>query len=68
MKLTDMLISTIIKKGILYEARNIDVDFDIPTDKLRTEQEGETLKKIKVHVKVEHMSIQIEKEKGDKGV
>lgn len=30
MKITDMVISAIVKKGILYEARNIDADVEIP--------------------------------------
>lgn len=54
MKISDMIISAIIKKGILYEARNVDIDVDIPTEK-----EGKT---IKVNFKAEHMSIRIDKE------
>ena len=30
MKITDMIISGILKKGILYEARNVDTDVEIP--------------------------------------
>ena len=30
MKISEMIISAIIKKGILYEARNVDIDVDIP--------------------------------------
>lgn len=62
MKITDMIISAIIKKGIVYEARNVDVDFDIPTDKLLTTKEGDFFKQVKVHVKVDHMTLQIEKD------
>lgn len=62
MKLADMVISAILKKGILYEARNIDVDFDIPTEKLCESKEGNEFKTVKVHVKAEHMSIRIEQE------
>ena len=60
-KITDMLISAIIKKGILGEARNVDVEFDIPTEKLYTTQEGDVFKKTKIHIKAEHLSIQIDK-------
>ena len=59
MKLTDMIVSAILKKGILYEARMVDMEIEIPMD-----QEGETEKPgkgIKVHLKADHMSIQIEK-------
>ena len=30
MKITDMMISALLKKGILYEARNVDTDVEIP--------------------------------------
>lgn len=59
MKLTDMIVSAILKKGMLYEARMVDMEIEIPMD-----QEGEAKsqsKNIKVHFKADHMSIQIEK-------
>ncbi len=49
MKLIDLLISGILKKGILYEARNLDTDIDIPEQN------------IKVNVKCDHMTLRIEK-------
>ncbi len=55
MKLTDMVISAIIKKGILGEARNVDVTFDIPS-------ETEGLKGMRINVKAEHVSVRIEKD------
>lgn len=51
MKLTDLVITALIKKGILYEARNMDVDVDIPF--------GEDM--MKVNIKCDHMSVKIEK-------
>lgn len=56
MKISDMIISAIIKKGILYEARNVDIDIDIPMPN----QEGTEF--IRVNFKAEHMSIRIDKE------
>ena len=56
MKISDMIISAIIKKGILYEARNVDIDVDIP----KANQEGTEF--IRVNFKAEHMSIRIEKD------
>ena len=56
MKISDMIISAIIKKGILYEARNVDIDVDVPM----TNQEGTEF--IRVNFKAEHMSIRIDKE------
>lgn len=61
MKITDMLISAIIKRGILYEARNCDVEFDIPTTHLGINEETKE-NKIKIKFKAEHMTLKIEKE------
>ena len=59
MKLTDLILSAIIKKGVLYEARNCDVEFEIPQNK----EHGSNApnEKIKIHFKAEHMSLRIEK-------
>ena len=62
MKLSDMIISAIIKKGILCEARNLDVEFDIPTDQLMQLKEGGVFKKTTVHVKVDHVTVKVDKE------
>ena len=56
MKISDMIISAIIKKGLLYEARNVDIDVDVPM----ANQEGTEF--IRVNFKAEHMSIRIDKE------
>ena len=56
MKITDMVISAILKKGILYEARNVDTDVEIPM--VIENQEC----KIKVNIKCEHMTLRIEKD------
>ena len=62
-KITDMLISAILKKGILYEARNCDMDFIIPTlEEQANGEEKET--KIIVKFKAEHMTLKIEKSQG----
>jgi len=58
MKITDAIISAVIKKGVLYEARNCDVEFDIPQNKdlvLGSET-------IKIHFTAEHMTLRIEKD------
>ena len=56
MKISDMIISAIIKKGILYEARNVDIDVDVP---MANKEDTEF---IRVNFKAEHMSIRIEKD------
>ena len=56
MKITDMVISAILKKGILYEAMNVDTDVEIPM--VIENQE----RKIKINIKCEHMTLRIEKD------
>ena len=56
MKITDMIISGILKKGILYEARNVDTDVEIPM--VIENQE----RKIKINIKCEHMTLRVEKD------
>jgi hypothetical protein len=56
MKITEMLISAIVKKGILYEARNADIQVDVPM----TGEDGKQ-NNIKITFKAEHMTLKIEK-------
>ena len=56
MKIIDMIISAILKKGILYEARNVNTDVEIPITIENQER------KIKVNIKCEHMTLRIEKD------
>ena len=58
MKITDVILSAIIKKGILYEARNVDTNVLIPMD-----VEGTTMA-VEVNIKCDHMTLRIEKEGG----
>ena len=60
MKVTDMLISAVIKRGVLYEGRNCDLEFDIPTTDVTKEEPNES--NIKIHFKAEHMTLRIEKD------
>lgn len=57
MKLTDMLISAIVKKGVLYEARNTDVEFEVPV-----KNEDGASSEIRIKFKAEHMTLRIEKD------
>ena len=61
MKISDMIVSAILKKGLLYEARNVDVEFKIPRDQ-PMEVAGLKLEGITIRFKAEHMSIKIEKD------
>ena len=61
MKITDMIISAVLKKGILYEARNCDLEFEIPMDQESASGEIKA-KNMKIKFKAEHMTLKIEKE------
>ena len=50
MKITEMIISAIIKKGIVWEARNFETDVRIPDSN------------IVVKINAEHMTVRIEKD------
>ena len=56
MSLMNMIVSAIIKKGVLYEARNCDIECDIPI-----EASERTEMNIKVHLKIEHMTLRFDK-------
>ena len=56
-KITEMLISAIIKKGILYEARDCDINVDLP---IANQNE-----KIKIIFKAQHMTLKIIKSDKD---
>lgn len=79
MKITDIIISALMKKGILYEARNCEIDVDIPMNTIsqplmttRIDKSGYATavpditmlpeSTIKVKLKIEHMTVRIEKE------
>lgn len=59
MKITDMIISAILKRGIAYEARNVDTIFDIPA----TTKGGED-GIMRINLKVDHMTLKVEREGG----
>lgn len=50
MKLTDALVTLILKKGVLYEAKNFEADIDVPDSN------------IKVHVTIDNMTLKVEKD------
>jgi len=53
MSITEMILSMIIKKGIIYEAHKCDINIDVPN-------EGEN---IKINFKADNMSLRIERSK-----
>jgi len=61
MKITDMVLSAILKRGILYEARNCDMEFEVPMAQEGDSGEGRE-KKVTIKLKAEHITIRVEKE------
>lgn len=68
MKLTDIIISAITKRGVLLESQNMDVTFDIPRKGEETPAgsdsaapHGAEKAPVRVNVKAEHVTIRIEK-------
>jgi len=58
MKISEMIISAVLKKGILYEARDCDLEFEVPF--AETPEEGP--KAVLIRCKIDHMTIKIEKD------
>lgn len=56
-KLSDMIVSAILKRGILGEFRNFETEVEIPQDNKPT---------IKVIVKAENLQVRIDMEKEEK--
>ena len=54
--ITDMIISAVLKKGVLYEARNVDADVEVPM------VIGNQERKITINIKCEHMTLRIDKD------
>lgn len=55
--ITDLIISGLLKKGIVYEAHNFDTVIDIP------KTSGEDITSvIKVHIKIDNMTLKLKKE------
>ena len=56
MKIAEMAISAILKKGLLYEAKDMDINVDVP---VTVEGKEQTMK---VNIKCEYMTLRIEKD------
>jgi hypothetical protein len=63
-KMMNMILTAILRRGILYEAKNVNVDFEVPIDDL--EGDGKSKKEnMLIHFKCDNMSLQIEKGRGE---
>ena len=53
MKLTDMVIAGIIKRGIIFEARNFETDVEIPETN------------VTVKIRAEHLTVRVDKDEAE---
>ena len=58
--LKDILVSALMKKGVLFEARNYEMEFEIPNPEKSLGDNTE--KTMKIKVKADHVKITVEKE------
>ena len=65
-KITDMIISAVLKKGVLYEGRNVDITVDIPntnvshpTFKAEDGRQYYPSRTTSINIKAEHMTISL---------
>jgi hypothetical protein len=61
MKLTEMAINAILKKGVLYEGEEVELEFDIPMSALTNVKSDDTTNSISIKFKAKSMSLRIEK-------
>jgi hypothetical protein len=62
-KMTNMILTAILRRGILYEAKNVNVDFEVPVEAL--EGDGKSKQEnMLIHFKADNMTLQIEKGRG----
>jgi hypothetical protein len=61
MKLTEMAINAILKKGVLYEGEEVELEFDIPMSALTNVKSDDSTNSISIKFKAKSMSLRIEK-------
>lgn len=61
MKMADIIVSLLGKKGVLVDTKNIDMEIDIPESMLKVDALDKT-NKITIRFKAENVKISIEKE------
>lgn len=61
MKLADIVVGLIGKKGLLMDTKNIDMEIDIPESMLKVDTLDKT-NKITIRIKAENVKISIEKD------
>jgi hypothetical protein len=60
MKLTEVMVSMLLKKGIISESKNVDLEIDIPQSMLKVDSLDKN-SKITIRLKAENVTIRVEK-------
>ena len=61
MKITDLLVSILLKKSVLCETKNIDMEMDIPASMVNANAVDPNAK-ITIRIKAENVKVTVEKE------
>jgi len=61
MKITDVMVSLLTKKGLLWDANDVDMEIDIPESKLKVDELDKT-GKIAIRLKASNVTIKVLKE------
>jgi len=61
MKITDIIVSLLTKKGLLWESKDVDMEIDIPESVLKVDTLDKT-NKITVRLKASNVTIKVLKE------
>ena len=62
MNIKDMIVSAIVKKGVLFEARNYEMEFDIPSSQVPGVKDATDQTMMKIRIKCDHVKVTVEKE------
>ena len=63
MKITDAIVSALLKRGMVYEARDVDTKFEIPVYK--NDASGNPLlvaEKVTIYVKADNISVKVDRD------
>jgi hypothetical protein len=61
MNIKEMAINAILKKGVLYEGEEVELEFDIPMSALTNVKSDDSTNSISIKFKAKSMSLRIEK-------
>ena len=65
-KITNMILTAILRRGILYEAHNVNMDFEVPVEQLCEGGEHKQ-ENMRINMKCDNMTLRIEKGRSEGG-